>query len=97
MSAELLSLIAGAILSLAFAYIPGLKTLFNKQQGTTKRLVLAIALALAAAGAYGANCWQPDTFITGIECSQAGAVDLLGLYILSLMANQSTYSIAVRS
>ena len=96
MSAELLSLVAGAVLSLGFAYIPGLKTWFNAKKGTTKRLVLAVSLLIGAGGAFGLACWQPETVVQGLSCSSAGAFELLGLYILALVSNQSTYSIAVK-
>ena len=36
-----LSLFAGALLSLAFSYVPGLNTWFDGQEPTTKRLIMA--------------------------------------------------------
>ena len=64
MSAELLSTIAGAILSLLFSYVPGLSGWYQKlgengdgvDGGTARRLFMLGLLVLTAAGAYGLAC-----------------------------------------
>ncbi len=53
---EVLSMIAGVILSLAFSYIPGLSQWFAGRDGTFKRLVMLLLLAISAAGLYGLSC-----------------------------------------
>jgi len=50
MSAQLLSAVAGVLLSLLFSYIPGASDWFAALDGTRKRLVMLGALVLVAAG-----------------------------------------------
>lgn len=96
MNAELLSTAGAGLLSLAFAYVPGLKTWFGSKDSTTKRLAMAGALLVVAAASFGLACWQPDKFTDFVSCSEAGITELLWLYILALVANQGTYSLAVK-
>ena len=97
MNATLLSLLGGSALSLIFAYVPGFKTQFGKMNGTQKRLVMAVLLLLLTLGSFAMVCWRPDTVVKDLACNESGAVELAGVFILALMANQSTYSIAVKS
>lgn len=95
MTPVLLSSIAGVTLSLLFAYMPGLKTWFGKQDGTKKRLIMAGLLGVSAVGAFGVSCYQPTTILDNVICTEAGALELVGVYIVALVANQGTYSLAV--
>jgi hypothetical protein len=69
MDAETLTLAAGALLSLGFAYIPGLAGWYNRlgekpedgsqaggDGGTRKRLVMLGLLVLVSLGAFGLGC-----------------------------------------
>lgn len=97
MNADLLALLAGAILSLAFSYVPKLRERWSAQDPEVKRIIMAGLLFLVAAAVFGLACagWLAS-FLPGIavECSQAGLLDLVRIYILALAANQSTYSIS---
>ena len=95
MNATLLSMIGGSALSLLFAYVPGFKTWFAKANGTQKRGIMALLLLLLALGSFGLACWKPETVVKGLACNESGLLELAGVFILALMANQSTYSIAV--
>jgi hypothetical protein len=105
MSAELLSTIAGAILSLLFSYVPGLSGWYQKlgengtglDGGTARRLIMLGLLVLTAAGAYGLSCsgWGSN-FGFALTCDQPGIVGLLQGLVLAVMANQSTYSLTPR-
>ena len=97
MNATLLSLLGGSALSLIFAYIPGVKPWFGKLNGTQKRGIMALLLLLLSAASFGLACWKPETIVKGLACNETGLLELAGIYILALTANQSTYSIAVRS
>jgi len=91
MSAELLSGIAGIVLSLAFSYIPGLRTWYEKLPGDYKRLVMAIALVTATAGAFGLTC--AGVAVPGLTCDKPGALTAVSALIAALVANQATYLI----
>lgn len=88
---EWLALIAGALLSLLFSYVPGLSDWFSKLDGTRKRLVMLALLAVVTGGAFGLGC---AGILAGVDCSRNGAVNAVYAFILALMANQSTYAIS---
>lgn len=93
MTAELLSAIAGVLLSLAFSYLPGISDWFDKLNPTRKRLVMAGLLVVAAVGTFGLSC---AGVINDAACTQAGAWALASTFITALVANQATYSISPR-
>ena len=88
MTAQLLTTIAGVLISLAFSYVPGASDWFAKLDGTYKRLVMLAALLLAAGGAFGLGC---AGYSTGVPCDGHGALKMLELFILAAMANQSAF------
>jgi hypothetical protein len=92
---EILSGIAGALLSLAFSYIPGLNTLFAGLQAEIKRLIMAGLLLLASAAIFGLGCW--GIIQSGISCDQKGLVQLVTIFITSIVANQGVYGLTVQT
>jgi hypothetical protein len=113
MSADLLAVISGASLSLAFAYIPGAADWFARLDGTRKRLVMLALLALASLVTFALAClpqvhgasWSQG-LIAGLAggddrifpaCSSQGAGDLLRAFFLALIANQSVYALTPRN
>lgn len=107
MSAEAISTVAGAALSLLFSYVPGFADWFAKlgqskspkgetvsDGGTRKRLVMLGLLVLVTLGAFGAACLN----LGGpAVCSKPGAIDLATALALAIMANQSVYMISPAS
>ena len=94
MTAELLSSIAGIVLSLLFSYVPQVKNWYDPQPPTTKRLVMLALLLAVAGGSYAgscAGCWS------GVTCDQAGALGLVRVFVAALIANQSTYLISPKN
>jgi len=94
MSANTLSLIAGAALSLAFSYIPGLREDFELLDPTEKRLVMlglllvtTVAVEIMACLGWGA-LWGLK-----LTCNQTGIADLIEQLVI---ANQSIYAISPR-
>jgi hypothetical protein len=92
-----LSLFAGALLSLAFSYVPRLKDWFDTKDATTKRLIMAAALLVIAAGVFAASCGDllgglPITVT--VACDKNGAVGLATNFVLALIANQATFAIS---
>ena len=86
----LLASVAGILLSLSFAYVPGLSDWYAKQTAQIKSLVMLLALIGAAFGAYAASCWELFN-IPGLTCTEGGARVLVSAFIMALAANQSTY------
>lgn len=84
---------AGILLAILFGYTPGLKTWYDAQAGERKALVMGGAL-LATAGIVAAgSCWLGYGWIT---CDEAGGKLLAELFVNALIANQTTYTLAVR-
>lgn len=88
MSTDELAGTAGILISLACSYVPGLADKYAALDGTQKRLVMLLALVLAAALVYGLSCANVVAVIT---CSQRDLVGLLRTVVLAIVANQSTY------
>ena len=97
MTIDLLALIAGALLSLAFSYIPGLKDKFGQFPPETKRLVMAgllFGVALALFGLACANWLEALWPGMGVACTQAGALELVRIFALAAISNQSTFQLS---
>ena len=97
MTIETLSLAAGALLSLLFGYIPGVKGWFEAKDSVVKRLIMAAALLVVSLAVFGAGCAGLQIPGADIACSAQGAWMLLQVFLLALVANQSMYSITSAS
>jgi len=107
MNPELLSILAGSLLALLFAYTPGLADWYQQlgsgkdgqpsDGGTRKRLVMLVCLAMTALASFGLACsgWG-HWFGLELTCSQAGVAEMLKSFVLALAANQSTHQISPR-
>ncbi len=95
MTAATLSLVAGALLSLSFSYIPRADGSFKKLSGVYKRLIMLGCLVLVAGASYGFACigWGSVWGIS-ITCDMPGFLGLVGQFTLAMIANQSTYTIS---
>jgi hypothetical protein len=89
MTGELLSGIAGVVLSLIFSYVPGIKDWFETLEPSIKQAVMGGLLVVVALAAFGLSCAGLDI---GIVCSGAGAWELARLLLAALVANSSTYT-----
>ena len=97
MTAETLTLFAGAILSLAFSYIPGLNTKFDALVPEYKRLIMAGLTLLVGAAVYGLACaGLAGQFSIPVTCDQAGLIGLLQAWVLTIIGNQAAYSLTPR-
>lgn len=97
MTVETLSLAAGALLSLLFGYVPGLKGWFDAKDSTVKRLIMAGALLIVSVLVFAAGCAGLTIPGAVIECSTQGVWALVQVLLLALVANQSMYSITTAS
>ena len=87
MSAELLSAVAGGVLSLIMSYVPGVKTWWDGLTGQYRRTVMGVLILAAAGGAYWGACagyWQG-------ECGNWQMY--LQMALAALVTNQSVYKI----
>lgn len=91
MSSELLASIAGIVLSLVFSYIPGLNSKFAKLDGGVKRLIMGGLLLVTAGAAFGLSCAK---IFPTVACSQDGALGLVRVFVMALIANQSAFLIS---
>ena len=97
MSVELLSQIAGALLSLAMAYIPGLSEWYAGKDPKTKARVMAGLLVVVSVVIFTLACARIAADLNlGVVCTQASGVELVKILIAALMANQATYLLMVR-
>ena len=94
MSTGSLALISGAVLSLLFSYIPGLNVKFAELGSEVKRLIMAVLLLIVAGSIYGLSCagWGAS-FGIAVTCDQVGLMNLIQVFVLALIANQSAYAI----
>ena len=88
---EVIAMLAGALLSLAFSYIPGLSDKFGAMLPEYKRLIMAGLMVLVGAGAFGLSC---AGILDGLTCDQPGVIRLVWVIILAITANQSMWLIS---
>ena len=94
MTVEQLTTFAGIILALLFAYVPGIKGWYDARTAQEKALVMLFALLVVTGAAFGLTC---GGFVAvGVVCTKQGLVELIQVFVMALIANQSTYLIAVR-
>lgn len=94
---EGLALIAGAALSLAFEYIPGLHPWFDALDDTKKRLLMLGVLAVTTAGIFGLGCaGQLPLDFGSLTCDTAGVWQLVWLLVLAIAGNQSVHLVTKR-
>lgn len=91
MTATELSAIAGIVLSLAFSYLPGVSSWFDKLDPTRKRLTMAVVLLVASSAIVGLSC---AGVLGAASCDQSGVIGVAGAFIAALVANQSAYLIS---
>lgn len=98
MTVELLSSVAGIILSLIFSYVPGAKDWFNSLMPDYKRLVMLGILFGVSLAIFGISCTTFAQYfgIVGL-CDEAGAVVILKAFISAMIANQSAYIVSPKT
>jgi multisubunit Na+/H+ antiporter MnhG subunit len=84
-----LGAISGVVLSLAFAYLPGLNEWYAKLSKQYKQTVMGVLLIVVAVSVFALQCSGVKDF--GLICSQAGAIQFFEVLIAALVANQSIY------
>ncbi len=90
---NLLAMVAGVILSLALAYIKPFKKWYEPKSNEEKVAWMGGFLFLAALAVFGLSC---GNIWLVVACSKQGAIDLLSALLFALMANQGTFTFAVK-
>jgi len=95
MSPEILAAVASIVLSLAFSYVPTLRTWYAEKAKEFQQLVMLGLLFLVAGAAYGLACAGVlnDLFGASLTCDKPGALGLVRSLIFAIVANQGIYSI----
>jgi hypothetical protein len=95
MTSDKLATLVGVLIALLFAYLPGLKTWFNKQSSEAKAGLTAAVTVIAACAIYGLSCanWFPEL---GITCTKAGFQQLISVVIGALVGMAGGYVTLVR-
>jgi hypothetical protein len=91
MTPDLLSSLAGLLLSLAASYLPGFSPWYATLTPDRKRLVMLAALVIIAAGLSLAPLFPPD-----LAGKAAPWLTILKAFLAALIANQSAYAITPR-
>jgi uncharacterized membrane protein YeaQ/YmgE (transglycosylase-associated protein family) len=94
MTPDQLSAAAGITLSLALAYVPGLREVWEPLDGTRKRAVLGLMLIAVAAGSVGASC---AGWIDTAACDRTGVMAAGSALISALIGSQAAYVVAAQS
>ena len=93
-TAEFLSSIAGAILTLGFGYIPGLSTKYAALKTEYKRLIMGTLIVLAGIGSVALACTgNAEIFGIALQCNTGGVVEVITAILAALITNQTLYVI----
>ena len=93
MTPEQLVVLLGAVLSLVFAYFPWVKDWFEGLDSVWKPLLNAGLLLVLALALVGLGCLNVVDYF---ECSTAGVIEALIVWLFAVVANQATYAVVVR-
>ena len=98
METTTISALAGMLISLVFAYVPGASNWYAGLDGTYKRAVMLVALVTVVVIQYVLACagWAVD-FGLAVSCDRSGLVLLIQGFIAALVSNQATYLISPAS
>jgi hypothetical protein len=94
LSPEVLAGFAGLVLSVILEYLPWVAPFYEKFTAPEKRAVMGGLILAVGTGAYGLSCGGPFDFL---ECSTAGAWDLVELVFWTLVVNQGAHSLTKKS
>ena len=88
---EILSAVAGILLSIFASYFPGFSAWYEALNATHKRLVMLAMLLVVSLAAFGISCAGLENTVS---CTQSGAWILVKIFITALVSNQAAYLIS---
>ena len=90
MTSEQLLVIAGAVLAILFAYVPGLANWYQPLGAEIKRLIMLGVLAVITGAGYGLSC---ASILHSVTCDQKGAIALVLAFVGAVVSNQGTFAL----
>lgn len=98
MTADTLAMLAGAVLSLTFSYVPKARDWFDRLTGEYKRLVMLglLAAVAIAVGALACAGLAEDAGLA-VSCDRPGIIAVLRAFAMAATANQAAYMLSPRS
>ena len=98
MTVDFLSSLAGMLLQLLVAYLPGVESWYVGLSGKQKSAAMGGLLVLVSLGVFAASCTGLGAdFGLALACTKSDAIALGRILVNALIANQVTYLIAVKS
>jgi hypothetical protein len=95
-TAEVLSSILAVVMSLVFAYVPGVREWFEAFDGVGKSRIVGLGLVLVALGVFALACANLlHLFGLVVLCTADSAVGLLRILLAALIANQAAFLLLV--
>jgi len=91
LSVDVLAGLAGSLLSLAFNYIPGLREKYAVLPELKKSWIMALSLLVAVGLIIGSSCLNLWVLTS---CTRVGILDVVKLFGIALVTNQSTYKLS---
>lgn len=88
-SAQVISGLAGVLLSLAFSYLPGLRQWFAPKDAPTKSLIMLACLLVVTVALFIVRC---NTLVA--QCFITNWLDYASAFGTALVLNQGTYTIS---
>lgn len=92
---ELIASVVTILFSLAFAYLPGVKTWYSALESEHKAAIMGLVILLVGAGAFGASCGG-FVRLEGISCTQTGVVALVQTVLFALLSSVGSYTLLVK-
>ena len=89
---EWLTLAAGAVLSLAFSFVPGLNVWYAAKSETFKKWFM-VGMLCAVSGVLITSMCLSVIVIEGLTCSEIGIGTFLETLLLAILANQGVYGL----
>ena len=90
-SADVLTSVAAALLSLAMSYIPGLKDWYAPLTDANKKIIMLVLVLVATIGSLAYACGSADGELTA--CFAKNWLDYLRVFLLAVGVNQGVYRI----
>jgi hypothetical protein len=91
LSADVVAGLAGGLLSLCFNYIPGLREKYAALDEVKKSWIMGLALVAGVGLISLVSCTNLWVLMT---CDKFGFIDVMKLFAIALVINQSTYKIS---
>ena len=94
MTAELITIVVGAIISVLLQVVPGLNDVWATLRW--KPLIMLGVSVLVGAGMWALVCLGGIEIGTAVDCTKQGGVTALYFGLISFLANQTTYAVGAR-